>query len=103
MRVRNGALGGTWAVVAVAVGAPISGAGGGVKGEEGRDVEREGCAGLGDVSSMPRKVSKACMSELCAALGPDSSVGTRSPVPPRPSNAHFFEPESAPLNQGLIT
>ena len=61
----------------------------------------------GDVAwwSTPRNMSKTWIIKLCPALGPDNSVGGRSPVSSStPSNIHFLwvwvSKESSLRNQG---
>src|SRR5712671_5299004 len=104
MRVRKGALDGMWAEDATSGGTGV--------GEDGRDRDEEGDEGdekdgvvVGsEVWLTPRNASRAWMSELCAALGPESSVGRASSgCASRPSKVHVRVPESAPLNQGRIS
>src|SRR6267142_2577633 len=99
MRVKKGALGGTWAIEDAVSGAEEDGPKLGAEGDVGDEEE----AGLG-VWLTPRKASREWTSELCAALGPESSGGRASSgCASRPSKVHLWEPESAPLNQGRIS
>jgi len=107
MRVRKGTLGGMW--VEYAASDADAGVWEGVilnwdvEGDVGDEEEDGVGAGFG-VWLTPRKASSAWMSELCAALGPESSVGPESSgCASRPSKNHLREPESAPLNQGRIS
>src|SRR5712691_7249098 len=111
MRVRKGTLGGTWDEHATSDAYAFAGVwvrgrvvpNWDVEGDVGDEEEDGVGAGFGGWLT-PRKASSAWMSELCAALGPESSVGRGSSGwASRPSKIHRREPESAPLSQGRIS